>query len=106
MEGRLGAAPEYDLDLVEQGARREADRKGLEIKIERAAGVEDARHRRTASDDADLAMRDVDEAMSGSVQHRLQHAADIWGVIRDQQPFVRAEPQSRASCSLARWTES
>ena len=79
----------------------------LRIEIERAAGVEDARRGRTAGDEADLAMRDVDEAMSGSVEHQLEHPADIRGVgaVRNQEPFVGAEPQSRASFALARRTE-
>ena len=104
MEGRLGAAPQHDLHFVEQGAGREADRKGLEVEIERAAGIEDARRRRTAGDEADLAMRNVDQAMRGSLEHRLEHGADIGGVgaVRNQEPFVGAEPQSRAPCALAR----
>ena len=88
MEGRLGAAPEHDLHFVEQSARREPDRKRARIEIERAAGVEDTRRGRTAGDDADLPMRDVDETMRGSLEHRLR--------ARRRYPRRRRRPRSAA----------
>src|ERR1700722_836999 len=80
MEGRLRAAPKHDLHFVEQSARREAHREGLEVQVKRAAGVEGARRGRTAGDQAYLAMRDVNEAVRGFLEHRLQHFAYRGGV--------------------------
>src|SRR6201995_1538285 len=79
MESRLGAAPKGDLDLVEQRARGEADWKRARIEIERAAGIEDARRCWAAGGEADLAMRNIDQTMRGSLEHRLEHGPDIGG---------------------------
>ena len=105
MEGRLGAAPEHDLHFVEQSARGQANRKGLKVEIERAAGVEDARRGRAAGDKADLPMRDVDETMGGSVEHQLQHAADIAASAPSAIKSHSSGPSHKAArlCALARW---
>ena len=53
-------------------------------------------------------MRDVDQAVSGSVEHGFERFAERRGIgaVRDHEPFVGAEPQSRAANALARRPES
>ena len=62
--------------------------KALRSKVERAAGVERSRRGRPAGDKADLAMRDVDQAVGGPVEHRLDAAR--------RAPRNRRRPRSTA----------
>ena len=103
VERRLSPAPQHDLRLVAQRARRHAKRERDWVEIERATGVEDARGCRPGGDKADLAMRHVNQAVGGPVEYGFEHFAKRRGIgaVRDQEPFVGPEPESRAVNAFA-----
>ena len=74
VERALAAAPEHDLRLVVERARRHADRKSARIEIERAAGVERPRRGRSADDKPELGECQTSTRLwGGPVEHRFEH---------------------------------
>jgi hypothetical protein len=73
------------------------------MKIEWAAGAERPRRDRARNENANLAVRDVDEAMRRRAERRLELRAERSGVrvLGDQEPLVWPKPQRGAALALA-----
>ena len=86
-------APQHDLRLAEQSSRAASRIESGSIKIEHDKTVEQTRRRWPGYFKADLPMRNIDERV---IQHQNAGVEYVRGAAQ-QQPFVRAEPQRRAS---------